>query len=226
MKPVLKLEKVSKIYQLGEIEVPALKKADLEIKKGEFVAIMGPSGSGKSTLMHLAGCLDTPTSGKIFLEGKQVSKLPEAELARIRNEKIGFVFQTFNLIPRTTALDNVCLPLVYKGLSPAERKKRGFSVLEDVGLSERANHLPGQLSGGEQQRVAIARALVNNPAIIFADEPTGNLDTKTGRQIMKILQDLNRKGHTIIVVTHEAHIAKFAKRVIKIRDGETINGRN
>lgn len=225
MKPVLKLENVSKIYRLGEVKVPALKKANLAIKKGEFVAIMGPSGSGKSTLMHIAGCLDTPTSGKVFLEGKKVSDLSETELAKIRNEKIGFVFQTFNLIPRTTALDNVSLPLVYKGLSVHKRRRKGMQVLKDVGLGERASHFPNQLSGGEQQRVAIARALVNNPTIIFADEPTGNLDTKSGTEIMKILEKLNKKGHTVVVVTHETHIAKFAKRVIKIKDGEVENGK-
>jgi len=225
-KPLVRLTDVSKIYKMGEIEVPALKKASMEIKKGEFLAIMGPSGSGKSTLMHIAGCLDAPTSGKVFLEAKKVSDLSEAELAKIRNEKIGFVFQTFNLIPRTTALDNVSLPLVYKGLSPQERRKKAMTVLKDVGLEERALHFPNQLSGGEQQRVAIARALVNDPAIIMADEPTGNLDTKSGIEIMKILEDLNKKGNTIVVVTHEAHIAKFAKRVIKIRDGEVQNGTN
>lgn len=226
MKSLVRLENVSKIYQLGEITVPALKKASLEIKKGEFVAIMGPSGSGKSTLMHIAGCLDTPSSGKVFLEGKKVSDLSEAELAKIRNEKIGFVFQTFNLVPRTTALDNVCLPLVYKGLSLDERRKKAMSVLKDMGLEKRVLHFPNQLSGGEQQRVAIARALVNNPAIILADEPTGNLDTKAGTEIMKILRQLNQKGNTVVVVTHEAHIAKFAKRTIKIRDGEIENGNN
>lgn len=211
---------------MGEVEVPALKNANIEIKKGEFVAIMGPSGSGKSTLMHIAGCLDTPTQGSVFLEGKRVSNLSEADLAKIRNEKIGFVFQTFNLIPRTTALDNVCLPLVYKGFSLGERRRRALAVLKDVDLEDRATHFPNQLSGGEQQRIAIARALVNNPAIIFADEPTGNLDTKAGTEIMKILSQLNKKGNTVVVVTHEAHIAKFTKRTIRIRDGKIQNGTN
>jgi len=217
---LLRLTHVSKTYQLDSLEVHALKNASLEIKKGELVAIMGPSGSGKSTLMHIAGCLDVPTKGKVILDGKDVSHLSEAELATIRNKKIGFVFQTFNLIPRTTALDNVSLPLFYAGVPASKRKILAQKALDQVGLVDRAQHFPNQLSGGEQQRIAIARALVNKPAIIFADEPTGNLDTKAGREIMEIFKKLNKDGNTIIVVTHEDEIAKFAKRIIRIKDGE------
>lgn len=219
---LLRLTHVSKIYQLDSLEVHALKNASLEIKKGELVAIMGPSGSGKSTLMHIAGCLDVPTKGKVILDGKDVSHLSEAELATIRNKKIGFVFQTFNLIPRTTALDNVSLPLFYAGVPASKRKILAQKALDQVGLVDRAQHFPNQLSGGEQQRVAIARALVNKPAIIFADEPTGNLDTKAGEEIMGIFKKLNQAGNTIIVVTHEDEIAKFAKRIIRIKDGEVV----
>jgi len=221
---LLKLQNVSKVYRPDTHPIEALKKVNLKIKKGEFVAIMGPSGSGKSTLMHIAGCLDVPTSGKVIFEKTDVSKLDESDLAKIRNEKIGFVFQTFNLLPRTTALENVMLPLFYADHSHQKMKDIAIKVLKAVGLSERISHFPNQLSGGEQQRVAIARALVTNPTIIFADEPTGNLDTKAGEEIMKILEKLNKEGRTIVVVTHESHIAKFAKRIIKIRDGEIING--
>ncbi len=221
---LLKLVNVSKNYRLDSLAVQAIKKINLAIKKGDFLAIMGPSGSGKSTLMHIAGCLDTPTSGKVFLEGKDVSKFSESELARIRNKKIGFVFQAFNLIPRTSALDNVMLPLFYANFSYSKMKREAIKALKTVNLGDRINHLPNQLSGGEQQRVAIARALINNPAIIFADEPTGNLDSKAGVEIMKILKNLNQKGHTVVVVTHESQIAKFAKRIIKIVDGEVTSG--
>lgn len=220
--PLLKLVNVSKTYRLDSLAVQALKKVNLSIKKGEFVAIMGPSGSGKSTLMHIAGCLDTPTTGKVFLEGKDISQLSEAQLAQIRNKKIGFVFQAFNLIPRTSALNNVMLPLFYANFSHQQMKKEAIKALKSVNLEDRAEHSPNQLSGGEQQRVAIARALVNKPSIIFADEPTGNLDTKAGSEIMKVLKRLNQQGHTVVVVTHEAHIAKFAKRTIKIVDGEIV----
>jgi putative ABC transport system ATP-binding protein len=220
--PLLKLVNVSKTYQLDSLAVQAVKKVSLSIKKGEFVAIMGPSGSGKSTLMHIAGCLDTPTTGKVLLEGKDISQLSEAQLAQIRNKKIGFVFQAFNLIPRTSALDNVMLPLFYANFSHDKMKKEAIKALKAVNLGDRLDHFSNQLSGGEQQRVAIARALVNKPTIIFADEPTGNLDTKTGTEIMRVLKRLNQQGHTVVVVTHEAHIAKFAKRIIKIVDGEIV----
>ena len=216
---LLKLINVSKTYQMDEISVHALKKASLEVSKGDFIALMGSSGSGKSTLMHLAGCLDAPTKGKVFLEGKDVSQLSEKQLAKIRNQKIGFVFQSFNLIPRTTALENVDLPLFYAGVPAVKRTKMAKQALAEVGLKDRADHFPNQLSGGEQQRVAIARALVTKPKIILADEPTGNLDTKTGDEIMDILARLNKTGNTIAIVTHENYIAKFAKKIIRIKDG-------
>lgn len=219
---LLKLQNVSKIYRPDVQPIQALKKVNLKIKKGEFVAIMGPSGSGKSTLMHIAGCLDVPTSGKVILEGTDVSKLDESALAKIRNKKVGFVFQTFNLLPRTTALENVMLPLLYADLSYQQMKAAAMKVLKELDLGNRISHFPSQLSGGEQQRVAIARALVTNPTIIFADEPTGNLDTKAGEEVMKILEKLNQEGRTIVVVTHEAHIAKFARKIVKIRDGEIL----
>lgn len=222
MSPLLKLVNVSKTYRPDTHPVHALKNVNLEINKGEFVAIMGPSGSGKSTLMHIAGCLDTPTSGKVIFENKKISQLSEEELAKIRSQKIGFVFQTFNLIPRTTTLDNVALPLIYTGADLKKRRRLALQTLKKVNLDDRADHFPNQLSGGEQQRVAIARALVNQPSIIFADEPTGNLDTKSGAEIMRVLQKLNQAGNTIVVVTHETHIAKFAQRKIKIVDGEIV----
>ncbi len=221
-KILLKLVNASKTY-LPEINpVEALKPTNLEIKQADFIAIMGPSGSGKSTLMHIIGCLDVPTAGKIIFEGKDVSKLSEAELARIRNQKIGFVFQTFNLIPRVSVLANVELPLIYAGVSKKERLKRALEVLKKIGLSERINHTPNQLSGGEQQRVAIARALVTNPSIILADEPTGNLDSKTGEEIIDIFRKLNREGNTFVMVTHDQEIAKNASNIIRIKDGEII----
>lgn len=219
---LLKLEHVSKIYQTGEVMFKALDDVSLEIKEGEITAIMGPSGSGKSTLMHIAGCLDTPSSGKVFLEDEDVSKLSESQLAKVRNRKVGFVFQTFNLIPRTTALDNVALPLFYQGLPANQRRKMAMEILEKVNLRERTSHFPNQLSGGQQQKVAIARALVTSPSIILADEPTGNLDSKSGKEIMAIFKKLNDEGHTIVLVTHEKEIAKYAKRVIKIHDGRIV----
>jgi len=217
---ILQLSNVSKTYGTDSHSVTVLKKVNLEIKKGDFIALMGPSGSGKSTLMHIAGCLDVPTSGKVIFENKDVSKLSEAELAQIRNKKIGFVFQSFNLIPRTTALDNVQLPLIYAGVDTEKRKKRAQEVLEQLGLKERITHFPNQLSGGEQQRTAIARALVNKPSIILADEPTGNVDSKTGKEIIEIFKKLNKDGNTVVLVTHDEKIAQNAKKIIKIYDGK------
>ena len=219
---MIKAVNLTKIYRGDSVETVALKDVSLEIQKGEFVAIMGPSGSGKSTLMHILGCLDTPTSGSYFLDGKDVSKLSDDELSEIRNQKIGFVFQAFNLLPRATALKNVTIPLVYAGVEKEERVERARKALEAVGLGHRLENRSNQLSGGEIQRVAIARALVSNPLVIFGDEPTGNLDTKSWKEIMKIFQDLNVAGHTVIIVTHESYLAKYAKRVICLRDGEVV----
>jgi putative ABC transport system ATP-binding protein len=219
MTPVIKVEEVKKVYQMGEVEVHALRGVSLQIKKKEFLAIVGPSGSGKSTLMHLMGLLDTPTSGKIRLDGKDVSELSEEERAKLRNAHIGFVFQTFNLLPKTTALENVAMPLIYAGVEKKEREKRAKKALEQVGLGERLDHEPTQLSGGQQQRVAIARALVTNPRIIFADEPTGNLDSESGKEVMQLFSKLNKKGNTIVLVTHELDIATQTKRTIEIVDG-------
>lgn len=221
-RPVLEAHDLDKIYSLDGGSVHAVKGVNLTINQGEFVAIMGSSGSGKSTLMHLLGCLDTPTKGKVVFEGKDVSSLSEAELSRIRNQKIGFVFQTFNLLPRTSALANVELPLLYDRYRPDKMTEKARQSLDAVGLSHRADHQPSQLSGGEQQRVAIARALVNRPSIIFADEPTGNLDSVSGKEIMEIFNNLNQQGHTIVVVTHEPQIAAYARRIIKIKDGKVI----
>lgn len=223
MMPLLRAQNLSKVYQLDGIVVKALEKINLEIKQGEMSAIMGPSGCGKSTLMHLLGCLDTPTSGKIFLDGKDISSLSEKELAKIRSQKIGFVFQSYNLIPRTSALDNVSLPLIYAGVNASERKKMALNALKLVDLEQRSQHLPNQLSGGEQQRVAIARALINEPQVIFADEPTGNLDSKSGAEIMKIFTALNKEGHTIVLVTHSLSIAKLTRRIIRLKDGRIIS---
>jgi putative ABC transport system ATP-binding protein len=209
-----------KIYQMDGEEVHALDGVSLEVSPGEYLAIMGPSGSGKSTLMNLLGCLDTPTSGSYVLDGEEVAKLDDNGLARIRNRKIGFVFQTFNLLPRATSLHNVELPLVYSGVSGAERKKRAMAAMESVGLGQRALHKPNELSGGERQRVAIARALVTHPSLILADEPTGNLDTKTGNEIMALFDNLHARGNAIILVTHDRSVAEHAKRIITIRDGK------
>jgi putative ABC transport system ATP-binding protein len=220
-KPVIRLENVYKTYDLGEIQVQALRGVSLEVRQGEFVAVMGPSGAGKSTIMNILGCLDRPTKGHYYLDGVDVSGMSKTQLAGIRNKKLGFVFQQFNLLARTSALENVELPTVYAGVSPDERAKRALEALTRVGLAERAGHHPSQLSGGQQQRVAIARGLVNRPAILLADEPTGNLDSRTSVEIMDILQDLNNEqGLTIVLVTHEPDIAKFAKRTIEFRDGK------
>jgi putative ABC transport system ATP-binding protein len=208
---------------MGSEEIHALRGVSIEIERGEYVAIMGPSGSGKSTLMNLIGCLDTPSKGSYLLNGKQVSQMNDNELARIRNEEIGFVFQTFNLLPRASALHNVELPLVYAGVPSKDRQARAKAALEKVELSERMNHRPNELSGGQRQRVAIARALVNNPSILLADEPTGNLDSKTGNEIMALFDRLHEAGNTIILVTHEADIAAYARRAIHLRDGQVEN---
>lgn len=207
---------------MDTLSMSVLHDINLTIKKNEFISIVGPSGSGKSTLMHLIGLLDTPTSGHIFLDGEDVSKLSEEKMASVRNRKIGFVFQTFNLIPRTSALANVELPLIYAGVPDEQRKEKATKMLERMGLKERIYHFPNQLSGGEQQRVAIARALINNPSLILADEPTGNLDSKTGNQIMEIFKKLKKDGNTIVLVTHDMEVAKVADRIVKIYDGEIV----
>jgi len=216
---LIEIKNLSKTYILGEIKVPALKDTNISIGKSEYVSIMGPSGSGKSTLMNILGCLDVPTSGDYILNDQNVSKLTDDQLAVIRNKEIGFVFQTFNLLPRADALHNVELPLIYNGTPRIKRKELAREALEKVGLADRADHKPNELSGGQRQRVAIARALINRPSIILADEPTGNLDSKTGEEIMKIFTDLNSTGHTIILVTHEEYIANHSKRIIRLLDG-------
>ena len=216
---MIRISKISKIYKTGELETMALADVSFEIKKGEFVAIMGPSGSGKSTLMHILGALDKPTSGKYILDGSNVSEMSDDELAEIRNKKIGFIFQAYNLLPRTTALKNVMLPMVYAGIGKDERLKRAEKYLEMVGLQDRFYHTSNQLSGGQQQRVAIARGLAMNPSILLADEPTGNIASAQAAEIMEIFQKLNREGHTIIMITHEADIAQYAKRIIHLKDG-------
>ena len=223
---MIQISHVSKIYKSGTVETVALNDVSFEIKKGEFAAIMGPSGSGKSTLMHILGALDTPTSGTYILDRENVEKLSDDQLAEVRNRKIGFVFQAFNLLPRRTALQNVMLPLVYAGVPKEERIERAKKYLDMVGLSDRLEHTSNQLSGGQQQRVAIARSLVLNPAILLADEPTGNIASSQAAEIMEIFQDLNKEGHTIIMITHEADIAQHAKRTIHIRDGRIVNDGN
>jgi len=216
---IINIEHIAKIYQVGLEEVQALRDVSLRIDKNEYVAIMGPSGSGKSTLMNMLGCLDTPTKGKYEFNGVNVSEMTDNDLARIRNKEIGFVFQTFNLLPRSDALHNVELPLIYAGISFAERRERAKKALEDVSLGDRITHKPNELSGGQRQRVAVARALVTNPSIILADEPTGNLDSRTGEEIMQLFNELHEKGNTIILVTHEEYIAEHAARIIRLKDG-------
>ena len=220
METVISLDKIVKNYYIGSIVVEALRSVDVEIKTNEYVAIMGPSGSGKSTLMNLVGALDTPTSGEYILNGTDVSKMDDNRLAEIRNQEIGFIFQTFNLLPRYTALENVTLPLIYAGMGKTDRVAKATKTLEEVGLGDRMDHRPNELSGGQRQRVAVARALVNNPSIILADEPTGNLDSKTSVDIMKLFGHIHDQGNTIILVTHEEDIARYAHRIIRLLDGE------
>jgi putative ABC transport system ATP-binding protein len=219
MSSIIATDSISKIYQMGTQTVNALQSITIEIKRGEYVAFMGPSGSGKSTLMNIVGCLDTPSGGSYVLNNQDVSNLTENELAEIRNKEIGFVFQTFNLLPRATALENVALPLIYAGFGKTERNEKAMATLESVNLADRADHKPNELSGGQRQRVAIARALVNDPSIILADEPTGNLDSKTSYDIMDLFDVLHANGNTIIMVTHEDDIAHYAHRIVKLRDG-------
>jgi len=219
MSSIIHLESIRKSYYLGKQELKVLKGISLDIYKKEYVALMGPSGSGKSTLMNLLGCLDSPTSGKYILNGKDVSKMPDNDLAEVRNKEIGFVFQQFNLLPRLTAAENVALPLVYNGTAKKKRTEQALEMLDRVGLADRSHHKPNELSGGQNQRVAIARALVNNPAIILADEPTGNLDSTTSKEIMEIFGKIQAEGNTVILVTHEEDIAHYAHRIIRLRDG-------
>ena len=217
--PIIHLEDIRKSYFMGKQELPVLKGISLDIRKNEYVALMGPSGSGKSTLMNIVGCLDSPTSGDYFLNGHQVSKMEDNDLAEVRNREIGFVFQQFNLLPRLTAVENVALPLIYSGISKKQRIEMAMHVLEQVDLADRSHHRPNEMSGGQCQRVAIARALVNNPSLVLADEPTGNLDTKTSYEIMNIFNKIQEAGNTIVLVTHEEDIAHYAKRIVRLRDG-------
>ena len=221
--PLIEMRDITKNYEMGEAMVHALRGVDLLVDAGEFLAIVGPSGSGKSTLMNLVGCLDRPSSGEYYLDGKKVDDLGDDQLARIRNKSIGFVFQTFNLLPRTNCLHNVELPLLYSNVSRKERESSALGILKRVGLADRIYHNPNELSGGERQRVAIARALVNDPTIVLADEPTGNLDSKTGSEIMAIFSELNQEGKTIVLVTHERYIAEYSRRVIYLRDGKVVS---
>jgi len=221
---MIDMRKIWKVYSTGRVEVEALRGIDLVIGENEFVSVMGPSGSGKSTLMNLMGCLDTPSSGEYFLEGQKVESLSPNELAEIRNKKVGFVFQNFNLLPYATAFENVEVPLIFGGVASRKRRKRAMEFLDKVGLADRADHKPGELSGGELQRVAIARALVNQPRLILADEPTGNLDTGSGQEIINLFEELGRQGHTVVVITHDHSIAERTHRIIKLRDGMIVDG--
>jgi putative ABC transport system ATP-binding protein len=222
---MIEIRDLVKVYEMGDIQVRALDGVSIDVDRGEFVAIMGPSGSGKSTLMNLIGCLDTPSAGTYRLNEQEVSRLDDDELARIRNKEIGFVFQTFNLLARTSAVENVEVPLVYAGVPRHERHRRAKEMLEQVGLGDRMHHQPNELSGGQRQRVAVARALVNRPSILLADEPTGNLDSRTGEEIMQLFDELNRTGNTIVLVTHEEDIARHARRVVRLRDGQVVEER-
>ncbi|HTD53480.1 MAG TPA: ABC transporter ATP-binding protein [Thermoanaerobaculia bacterium] len=222
---LIDIRDITKVYEMGQEQVHALSGVTLGVDRGEYVAIMGPSGSGKSTLMNLIGCLDTPTAGSYVLNGREVARMTDDELAAIRNQEIGFVFQTFNLLPRTNALQQVELPLVYSGLPRKDRRERAVKALEAVGLGDRMNHMPSEMSGGQRQRVAIARALINNPSILLADEPTGNLDSQTGAEIMALFDELNGRGNTIVLVTHEEDIAAHARRVVRLLDGKVRDDR-
>jgi putative ABC transport system ATP-binding protein len=216
---LIRTKGITKIYKMGKTEVRALRGVDLEIEEREYAAIMGPSGSGKSTLMHILGCLDTPTSGVYSFGGREIQDMPESALAEIRNREVGFVFQTFNLLPRMRAYENVELPLIYSGTGPRERRRKALDILDRVGLADRVGHRPTEMSGGERQRVAIARALVSDPSVLFADEPTGNLDSKTGGEIMSLFAELHGEGRTVIIVTHDAEVGNYTDRILKIRDG-------
>jgi putative ABC transport system ATP-binding protein len=223
VRPVIALRNINKVYRMGPVEVLALREVSLVVERGDFVAVMGASGSGKSTMMHIIGCLDVPTTGRYWLDGVDVRGLDEAALARVRNRKIGFIFQSFNLIPRTSALANVELPLTYAGVRASERRQRALAALDTVGLSDRVGHLPNEMSGGQQQRVAVARAIATNPSLILADEPTGNLDSHASEEVMRVFSQLNGAGRTVVLITHEPDLARHTKRVVRLRDGQILS---